>query len=479
MKSIILDLHNKLIKKKLSPKRLVNSSLKIINKYKKTNFVLYKNSLEAQRLAKHFDNQYLLNKSFLSCIPYALKDNISTKGIVTTGGSKFLENYIPPYDSTVHNLLKKAGAILVAKTNLDEFGLGGTGSFSAFGIVSHPFHKKHIAGGSSSGSAVAVACGAVPFSIGTDTGDSVRRPASFCGIIGFKPTYGLISRYGVYPYAPSFDHVGVFTKTIADAAIVSDQIIAFDENDFTSQKKEIKLFEALNKNLENFTIGFPSNIEAIMSEEILTAWNQLKSHLASNGINIVPVNLDLELIKVIDPVYKILSYAEAASCYSNLTGIPFGNKSQGNSFEDLAKKTRNVFFGEQLKRRFTIGSFALKKENFEKYYLKSKKVRAKITNHFNDILNSVDAFLTVGASSFSPLIKDVLNGTSSTSSILDDILQLANFGGQPSVTIPFAKNSSGLDLGLNLTSVQFSDAKLLQIALAIENILDLRGSIRV
>ncbi|WP_027119906.1 Asp-tRNA(Asn)/Glu-tRNA(Gln) amidotransferase subunit GatA [[Mycoplasma] testudinis] len=474
MQSFILELHEKLLNKKISAKKLVDKSLSSINKFKNTNFVLWKNSLEAIRLGKNLDTDSLLNGSFLAAIPYALKDNISTKHIVTTGGSKFLEHYVPPYDATVYKLLKEAGAILVAKTNLDEFGLGGTGSFSAYGVVSHPFKPKHIAGGSSSGSAVAVASGTVPFALGTDTGDSIRRPASLCGVVGYKPTYGLISRYGVFPYAPTFDHVGTFTRTIADAALVADRIIQYDPNDFTSQNINLKLFEALLEPAGNYKIAYPANLEIFMEDHILTAWNQLKSLLTKNKIELVPVELDLHLIQAIDPVYKILSYSEAASCYANLTGIPFGEQGSGENFEQKVMDARNKFFGDQLKRRFTIGAFATSKENFEKYYLKSKKVRAKIVAHINNILSQYDAFISLGASGFAPTIKDVLEDQV-LPNIIDDCLQMANFGGLPSITLPFAKSNDNLDLGVNLTSKQFSDEKLLRIALLVETILGESG----
>lgn len=475
MHSFILDLHEKLIQKKTNPKVLVAKSLKTIKKFKKTNFVLWKNSLEATRIGKHLDITSLLSTSLLAGIPYALKDNISTKHIATTGGSKFLEHYVPPYDATVYKLLKDAGGILVAKTNMDEFGLGGTGSFSAYGIVSHPFKTKHIAGGSSSGSAVAVACGSVPYAIGTDTGDSIRRPASLCGVIGYKPSYGLISRYGVFPYAPTFDHVGVFAKTVADVAIVADAIVKYDPNDFTSQKSDMQFFQTLLQPLQKpVRIAFTTNLDPLMNQAILTAWNHLKSILAKNQIELFHVDLNLQLFKAIDPVYKILSYAEGASCYANLTGIPFGESGTGNDFLTKVMDARNKYFGEQLKRRFTIGAFATSKENFEKYYLKSKKVRAKIVDHFNQILDKYDAYITLGASSFAPKIKDVLDDQV-LPSVIDDCLQLANFGGLPSITIPFAKSNDNLDLGVNLTAKQFSDEKLLQIASLVETILTHNG----
>ncbi|WP_027123905.1 Asp-tRNA(Asn)/Glu-tRNA(Gln) amidotransferase subunit GatA [Mycoplasmoides pirum] len=480
MRSKIIDLHQQLKSQNISATKLIKKTIRKISKFKKTNFLINTNIVESTRLSKHLDKSENFSKSFLACIPYVLKDNISTKDIITTGGSKFLENYIPPYDATVYKLLKKNNAILVGKANLDEFGLGGTGSFSAYGIVSHPFNKKHIAGGSSSGSAVAVASGVVPFSIGTDTGDSIRRPASFCGVVGYKPTYGLISRHGVYPYAPSLDHVGVFANTIVDVALVADAIIAYDTNDFSSQKFNKNLFVSLNEPISDFTIGYPANIEIYMDENILTAWNKLKSLLLTNNIKLVPLGINLELLNAINPIYKIISYSEAVSCYSSFTGIPFGKHLEGNNFEEIAEKSRTLLFGDQLKYRFTIGSFALKKENFDKYYLKSKLVRTKLVNHFNDdFLKKVDVVMSIGSSCLAPLIKDVVENKKPTSNLIDDFLQISNFAGAPSITIPFAKDDKNLFLGVNLTAAQFKDDLLLKIALVIENIINTKGVINV
>lgn len=479
MKSKIIDLNQKLKSNKLTAKKLIKSSLRSCKKFKKTNFLINVNNVESLRLAKHLYNEETLSKSFLACIPYVLKDNISTKNIITTGGSKFLENYVPPYDATVYSLLKKTNAILLAKGNLDEFGLGGTGSFSAYGIVSNPFQHKHIAGGSSSGCAVAVASGTVPFAIGTDTGDSIRRPASFCGIVGYKPTYGLISRYGVYPYAPSLDHVGIFANTVADVAIVGDEIIAYDENDFSSQKFNKSLFANLEKPIQKFKIGFPENLENFMSEEVITCWNKFKYLLRNANVELVPLQLDMELINAIDPIYKIISYSEAVSCYSSFTGIPFGKHLDGQNYEEVTGNARDLLFGEQLKRRFTIGSFALKKENFDKYFLKSKLVRTKLINHFNELIKDVDVIMSVGASSVAPLIKDVLENKKQLSNVIDDFLQISNFAGAPSITIPFAQNYKNLFLGVNFTAAQFNDDLLLKIAYEIENLINMKGIINV
>lgn len=482
MQSVILDLHNKLISCKIKPKNLIKQSLKYCKKYQSTNFLLQNNKNEALRLSKHLGYKHNLSKyAILSCIPYVLKDNISTKGITTTGGSKFLKNYIPPYDATVYKLLKQNNAILIGKANMDEFGLGGTGSFSAYGIVHHPFSKLHIAGGSSSGSAVAVATKTVPFAIGTDTGDSIRRPASFCGIVGYKPTYGLISRYGVFPYAPSLDHVGVFTNTVVDAALVSDAIIDYDLNDFSSQKFDKKLFHELQNSIDTSSIklGYPVQLETYMTQDIMSSWMRLKYTLKSANINLIPLDIDMELIHAINPVYKIISYAEAVSCYSSYTGIPFGTHMEGNSFEEIAGKARDELFGEQLKQRFIIGFFALKKENFEKYFLKAKLVRTKINNHLFDLLKKVDAIISLGSSTLAPLINDVLKNKYSFSNVIDDFLQLANFSGVPSITIPFAKNNQNLFLGLNITGNLFQDHLVLKIAEYIENLIFDRGMINV
>ncbi len=395
---------------------------------------------------------------------YSLKDNIATKGCTTTGGSKFLENYVPEYDATVKTLLDQAGAICVSKDNLDEFGLGGTGLFSGFNIVHNPFDEKRISGGSSSGGACMVAQGIVPFSICTDTGDSIRKPASFQGLVGFKPTYGAISRYGVYPYAPSLDHVGIIAHSVEDVATVFSVIAKQDDNDMTS----IDLSSDYTKNLKaNKTAKLVVLKDALdnMEPGEQKEFKAYLENLTKQGFKIAYEEFDKKLLALIDPIYKAISYGEASTCWANLTGILFGQNKGGKNFEEIIMNNRSEYFGRQLKRRFVIGSLVTSKEYYEDVFNASKKVRTLLIKRANELLNKYDALITPGASRIAPLIEDELNHKP-TCSICDDALQIANFAGLPSITVPAIKYNN-MFVGINITCQLKKDQDVLNIAQAI------------
>ncbi|QZX49038.1 amidase family protein [Mycoplasma sp. E35C] len=476
MKSVILKLNEQLRNKEITPSDLVHKSLKLIDKYRWTNAYLYVNDNNSIYKAQHHNDE-LFNSSLLAYIPYTLKDNISTRNMITTGGSRFLEEYTPTYDATVYKILDSMSALMIAKTNMDEFGLGGTGLDSGFGYTYHPLSKKYAPGGSSSGSAISVANGSVAFSIGTDTGDSVRRPASLTGVVGFKPTYGLISRYGVYPYAPSLDHVGVFASTVTDIAIVSDALNQFDTKDFTSQKQNLKLLDQLLKIDHNkkIRLGYYKNLEPFMYEHVLTGWKQTLDFLRkTNKFEIVELEFNLDLLKAIGPVYQMISYPEANSCYANLSGITFGQKADGENYEQKTINARSQFLGNQIKRRFTIGAYITLAQNYEPLFKKAQKVRRLIVEEFERTKKDVDVIFSLGSSDFAAPIEDILDG-SYTNGVIDDFLCVANFGGHPSITIPMIKNADNLTIGLNLVSDKFKDDLVLQTAYLIETELDKIG----
>ena len=451
--------------------------LKINNQYK--NSILEKENYFLSNL-KNLNNDYnaWINKNtinneintghILNGIIYSLKDNITTSNILTTGGSLFLKNYIPTHDSTVYNLLKNTGANLLTKDNMDEFGLGGTGTFSAFGQLTNPIDKERIVGGSSSGSSVMVKKDLVSFSIGTDTGDSIRKPASFLGIVGFKPSYGMISRYGVYPYAPSMDHVGIIAKYITDIAIVFSTLNKFDKKDLTSiQMNKEYDFNNLKPDKSKKIAIIKQSLDYMLDNEKKIFIDYL-FQLKNDGFSITEVDFNQTLIEAIDPIYKIISYSEANSCYSNLTGVTFGDDNNDyKNWKDLIVKNRTEKLGDQLKRRFVIGSYSIIGENFEKIYVKSKKIRTLIIDEINKILDQFDAYIIPGASRIAPLLSDFKNNISD-SNFGDDLLQIANFAGLPSITIPAIEYLNN-PLGINITSKNFNDETLLNIALAIED----------
>lgn len=456
---MIKELHNKLINKQITKEELFKET---IDKAKENNekFNSFITILDKPNFC---DKDDLLNG-----IPYALKDNISTKGILTTAGSNTLKDYVPIYNATCYQKLNDLGAVLIGKTNLDELGMGGTGTTGHTGIVKNNLNPLFIAGGSSAGSAVAVSSSVVSFALGTDTGDSIRKPASYCGIVGYKPTYGMISRYGVLPYASSLDHVGVLTKTVEDAAIVVNRLKGKDHHDMTSwDSEDIDLEKDLNKKLTKTKLFYLSNLinkETICGQKFLALIDTLRN----KGYLIDEVIIDDNLLKALNPTYMCLSCAEATSNYANLTGIVFGKREEGKSYEEEIINYRTKGFSSLIKRRFIIGSYVLLKDNQEKYFLNAGRVRRIIVNKFNELFKQYDAYLMPASEDIAPLINKV-NEKYSTNNSLEDHLVIANFGGYPSITIPFIKIKD-MPIGLNITGGIKKDAHMLNIASNIEAI---------
>lgn len=405
--------------------------------------------------------------SNLNKILYAVKDNINVKDTITTGGSLFFENYKSPYSASVIKLLDNAGAIPICKTNLDEFGLGGTGLFSAYGDVLNPIDETRIAGGSSSGSAVLVAKKIVAFALGTDTGDSIRMPASFLGVYGYKPSYGLVSRFGVFPYSPSIDHVGVFANSVTDVALVMDVINEYDENDYTSQVTKIDFFKNINNFDKNVKVAYFDNVIQLLNQEEKKLFLESVKKI-SNEVVFNSETYPIDLIRLIPVVYEILSYSEAVSCYQNITGVPFGKKGTGNTFEEKIINTRTKNFGKELKRRFVLGSYVTLKEN-EDILLKCKKIRRLIVEKINEIFNKYDFIIMPGAGSIAPKVKDVKENKFNATDV-DNYLQIANFGGFPSFTIPMGKINN-MPIGINIMGKINSDAKLIAFANKIDKLI--------
>ena len=329
------------------------------------------------------------SNSILSGIPYALKDNISTKGILTTASSNILKDYIPLYDATIYKKLKNSGAVLMGKTVLDELAMGGTGTTGHTGIVRNPWNKDRMIGGSSAGSAASVALGIVPFAIGSDTGDSIRKPAAYGGVVGYKPTYGRISRYGLFSFASSLDHVGVFARSVKDVSYVMDVVKGHDDKDMTSLPDEdVSYASELDNDVSGkklFYIKEAIEIDNGNNElkEIISNFKSVLEKCKELGMIVEEVSFDKELLEAIYPAYNVISCAEATSNNSNLTGIPFGNRVDGKNVNDIMMNTRTNGFSELIKRRFVIGSYVLQKENQERLFLNACRVRRLIVNRMN------------------------------------------------------------------------------------------------
>ena len=419
--------------------------------------------------------------SILTGIPYTLKDNISTSNILTTASSNILKDYVPVYDATVYQKLKKAGAVLVGKTTLDELAMGGTGTTAATGVVRNPWNSNCLIGGSSAGSAASVALGIVPFSIGSDTGDSIRKPASFGGVVGFKPTYGRISRYGLFAFASSLDHVGVFTRSVKDAAIVTDIVKGYDSKDMTSLKDDSKSYvEELEKPLTQKKLCYIKEIcdvnEYQDSEviETLTKFHELLDKCRSQGFEVEEVSMDKELLDAIYPTYMIISCAEATSNNANLTGIQFGPRGDGNSIDEVMFSARTKGFSELIKRRFVLGSYILQKENQEKLFLNACRCRRLIVDMVNELFKDYDGIILPASGGGAPSFDSSSEQVTDQQLILENHMAIGNFGGFPSITIPFTFVKD-MPVGINITGRVMEDDILLHIANEVEKITGLRG----
>lgn len=420
------------------------------------------------------------SNSLLNGIPYAIKDNFSTKNILTTASSNILKNYIPVFDSTVYKKLKKAGAVLVGKTVLDELAMGGSGLTGHTGAVKNPWDQTRISGGSSAGSAACVSEGVVPFSIGSDTGDSVRKPASFCGVVGFKPTYGRISRFGLFPFASSLDHVGIFARNVFDIAAVTDVIKGFDSNDMTTlPDEEINYTDILKENIKGKKLFYIKEIiesaKENESKEIIALFKKQIEKLKNNGIQIEEVSFDKTILETLFPVYFIISCAEATSNNSNLTGFIFGNRMPGSSPKEVMINTRTEGFSEMIKRRFVIGSYILERENQEKLFLNAKRVRRMLVEKMNKLFEKYDGLILPASGLVAPKIDESKepDKLSSEYLILENHLVIGNFGGYPSITLPMGYVKD-MPVGINLTCKAQADALCLNIASHLEEIIGIK-----
>ena len=421
------------------------------------------------------------DKGVLSDIPYAIKDNFSTKGIKTTGCCNLLNNYVPVFDSTVYKKLKDAGAVLVAKTSMDELAMGGTNKYSNIGPCHNPYDLNRISGGSSGGSATAVASGDVPFALGSDTGDSVRKPASFCGVVGVKPTYGRISRYGVIPYASSLDHVGYFTSNVKDAALLLEVLAGRDDNDYTSSdEKVLEYSKLLNSDIKNKKIlVFKNVVDTVANEDIKTSFNTLIDSLKKKGAIVEEVSFNEELLKAIFPTYYVISNAEATANHSNLSGLLFGDTKDGESVDEIMMNTRTNGFNSYVKKRFVIGSYALKADNQDKIFRKAQKIRRLIVDEIMSKLKNADALIAPAASDVAPLINgdNTIDQLSNTYLIADNYMAFANFAGLPSITLPLGY-SSNLPFGVNITCNLFKEDIMFNISQAVEDITGLKDKVK-
>lgn len=404
----------------------------------------------------------------LAGIPIAIKDNICTKGVRTTCASKMLENFIPPYDASVMKKIEATNAIILGKTNMDEFAMGGSTENSAFFITKNPVNLDKVPGGSSGGSAAAVAGKMAPISLGSDTGGSIREPASFCGIVGMKPTYGLVSRYGLVAFASSLDQIGPFSKTVRDNAVLLTAIAGHDEMDSTSANVENKDYEkALVNDVKGLKIGVPKEYfgEGI-NEEVRASLEKAIEKYKELGAEVEECSLPVTEYAL--PTYYIIACAEASSNLGRYDGIRYGYRTKNfESLKDIYKNSRTEGFGDEVKRRIILGTYVLSSGYYDAYYKKAQKVRTLVKKGFEEAFEKFDVL-------FTPTVPTVAFDIGSKSKnplemYMTDILTVSiNIAGVPAISIPCGKDSSGMPIGMQLIAKHFNEETLYRAAYTFE-----------
>lgn len=412
----------------------------------------------------------------LAGVPVAIKDNMCTEGMFTTCSSKILGNFIPTFSAEAVINLEKAGAVIIGKTNMDEFAMGSTTETSAYGVTRNPWNTEHVPGGSSGGSAAAVAAGECFFALGSDTGGSIRQPASFCGVVGLKPTYGTVSRYGLVAYGSSLDQIGPLTKDVTDCAVVMEVIATQDTKDSTSVKREDTDFtSALVADVKGMKIGIPRDyfgegLDAEVKDAVLAAAKALEEKGA------VVEEFDLSLVEYAIPTYYTIAAAEASSNLERFDGIKYGYRTENfEGLHNMYKKTRSEGFGAEVKRRIMLGSFVLSSGYYDAYYLKALKVKAMIKKAFDEAFAKYDLILGPVAPTTAPKLGESLSDP--LKMYLGDIYTISvNLAGLPGISVPCGKDSKGLPIGLQFIADSFQEKKLIQAAYTYEKI---RGDFKI
>ena len=470
------EIINKIKTKEISSVELTKSFIKNIEKAKKLNAFVTTTFEQALDNAKKFDKKPNFDQ-LLPGIPLAVKDLFCTSDIRTTAGSNILNNFVPTYESTVTKKLWDSGAFLLGKLNCDEFAMGSSNETSYFGNVINPVGDQLVPGGSSGGSSSALAADLTPATIGTDTGGSIRQPASFTGTVGLKPTYGLCSRWGIVAFASSLDQAGPMTKTVTDCSIMLEAMSGFDEKDSTSiNKRKEKYFKNLKDNIKGLKIGIPKEYRVSnMPKEIDKLWENGKKILKDLGVELIDISLPHT--KYALPTYYIVAPAEASSNLARYDGVRYGHRSnKGKDLIDMYENTRSEGFGDEVKRRILIGTYVLSSGYYDAYYLKAQKVRKLIKKDFDDNFTKVDAILTPATPSSAFKIGEKTNDP--VSMYLNDIFTVpVNLAGLPGISIPAGHDAKGYPLGLQIIGKAFNEQNILNIAYAMEEKINFKNNI--
>tara|TARA_B100000809_G_scaffold115784_1_gene113944 strand:+ start:335 stop:1789 length:1455 start_codon:yes stop_codon:yes gene_type:complete len=462
----LVELVEKIKKKKISSKEITKAYVDRSQLSEKLNAYVTEDFENALKKADNFDKNPNFEKK-LPGIPIAVKDLFCTKDLKTTAGSKILGNFVPTYESTVTDNLWNAGGILLGKLNCDEFAMGSSNETSFFGNVQSPIGENLVPGGSSGGSASALAAKLTPITIGTDTGGSIRQPASFTGTVGLKPTYGTCSRYGIVAFASSLDQAGPMARNVKDCSLLLEVISSYDNKDSTSVDfKRGNYLQELNNSIKGKKIGIPKEYKVDgMPKEINDLWQKGISIIKESGAEIL--NISLPNTSYALPAYYIVAPAEASSNLARYDGVKYGFRSEGENLIDMYEKTRSEGFGNEVKRRIMIGTYVLSSGYYDAYYLKAQKVRRLIKNDFDEAYKKVDAILTPSTPSSAFKIGEKTNDP--VSMYLNDIFTVpVNLAGLPAISIPAGLDSKGYPLGLQIIGKAFDEQNILNIAFSME-----------
>ena len=465
----ILKLHEMLVKGEITPLDLTEEAFERIKNSKLNAFITLNDSAKdfAKTLKEPEEDNVLWG------IPIAIKDNISTKDLRTTCASHILDNYIPIFDATVVEKIKEKNMVIIGKTNMDEFAMGSSSRTSYFGAPKNPWDLKRIAGGSSGGSAAAVAGGLVPFALGSDTGGSIRQPASYTGVVGMKPTYGRISRFGLIAFASSLDQIGPFSRNVYENAVLLNILCGKDSKDLTSSSKEKEDFTRLiGEDIKGMKIGVPSYFMSdIVSKEIKEKVENVIDILRENGAEVEYI--DIKYIENAVTLYQIIAMGEASSNLARFDGIRYGYSYENpKNIDDLYLETRSKGFGKEVKRRIMVGSYILSGGNAKKYYDKAMSIREDITKSFKDAFKKYDLIIGPTTTTTAYLLSDPMDDP--LKSFMDDVLVIpVNMAGLPGMNIPVGLSKGNLPVGMQIIGNSFEEAKIYKLASFIEKKLNL------
>lgn len=462
----IKEINKKLKNKEIKPLDLVEECFTRIEENKEYNAFITLNKEEAIKVAKELEDKEVDN--ILFGIPIAIKDNIVTKNLKTTCASKILSNFIPVYDATVIEKIKAKNMIIVGKLNMDEFAMGSSNQTSFYGPVLNSYDKTRVAGGSSGGSAVCVGRNITPLSLGSDTGGSIRQPSAFNGIVGLKPTYGRVSRYGLIAFASSLDQIGPITRNVYENALLLNIICGKDDKDLTSSETNEDFTRFIGQDINGMKVAVPKfYMSDVINSEIKERILSVIKFLESKNVNVDYV--DIEYIEYSVPLYQIIALAEASSNLAKFDGVRYGyvTDKKVSSVDEMYKFTRKEGFGDEVKRRLMIGSYVLSGKNAKNYYYKALKIRKHISDSFNKVLNEYDLIIGPTTTDFAYKLGEGENDA--VKSFTDDLLTIpVNMAGLPGMSIPVGIASNNLPIGMQIIGNKFDEAKMYKFASFIE-----------